>query len=127
MGPSWIRCGHIRGQEKSHCRGQESQKWKTILTSVRCGRSSKHFFLTDMSIEWPTCSSTVVSSPGKLSVSAHRSFVTYVKSTACVAISWNDCCARRTNSRSRFNRRSLNEQRERREKRFNTKREMTGK
>jgi len=70
-----------------------------------CGKSSRICSLKSASGDWPTCFFTATSSHGKLCVAARRSSVTYMKCTACAALSWRDCsAARRAAERSRNNR-----------------------
>jgi hypothetical protein len=97
-GAIWIRCGLTRGQKKRRCQDLgilESHTWKTQLTVMKSGISSKRCYLVSVSSVWPTCSITVVSNRERLCASVKRSGAMYKRSIVCGATSWNDYSAMR--------------------------------
>src|SRR6266516_652313 len=96
----WIRCEHMRDQEKSCYQSlvkQENYRRKTLPIGVKCGRRFRRCLPMSMRSDWLTFSSTAGSSPKKLCVFVLRNGAMCVKSIASDAMSWSDYCTMRSN------------------------------
>src|SRR6266480_5079449 len=100
MESSWIRCEHMRDQEKSCYQmmvKQGNYRRKTQAIRVKCGRRFRRCFPMSVRRGWLSCSSTVGSSLEKLSVFVLKNGMMYVKSIASDAILCGDYCTIRIN------------------------------